>query len=209
MVSLSIILFFKILFPLICFGFIVLLTTFMYIAYIDGFVKYNLSIYICWWFYYSFCAVQIAASIMSFCVFFPLLIVYLRFRFDQINEKFKKIDVRSNKRINFYLVKKILDEHCLVSQKVSELNKLLTKPMGLYYVGMTMAIDISMFIAIYGYNPLVRILCGCLAIVMFIMTYMYVFTLGSLINKIHWSYELINSLIATKTIPLRHKYKVN
>lgn len=208
MISAAIILLLKIAFPLICFGFILLLTTFMYIAYIDSDVNYNLLVYICWWLYYGLCAVQVAASIMTLTVVFPMLIFYLHFRFDQINDKFKKIDVHSNKKINFYLVVKIINEHYLVSQKVTEFNRMTNKILGIYYVGLTMAIDIAVYIAIYGYHPLVRILCGCIAMIMFLLAYTFVFNLGSLINKAHWSYQLINSLISTKTIPFRHKYKV-
>lgn len=208
MISAAIILLLKIGFPLICSGFILLLTTFMYIAYIDSDINYNLPVYICWWFYYNLCAVQIAASILAITATFPMLIFYLHFRFDQINDKFKMIDIHSNKRINFYLVMKIINEHYLVSHKVTEMNRMTNKILGIYYVGLTMAIDIAVYIAIYGYHPLVRILCGCIAIIMFLLTYMLVFALGSLINKAHWPYQLINSLIATKTIPFRHKYKV-
>lgn len=210
MISASIILLLKIAFPIICFGLILLISTFMYIAYFDGDVNYNLPVYICWWFYYSFCAVQITASILTLTITLSMIIFYLHFRFDQINEKFKTIDAnKSNKKINFYLVKKIVDEHYLVSKKITEFNGMLTKPMGLFYLGMTMAIDISVYITIYGYHPFVRILCGCIATVMFMLTYIIAFTLGALINKAHSPYQLINSLIATKTIPLRYKFKVN
>ena len=91
----------------------------------------------------------------------------------------------------------------------TEFNRMMTKPTSRFYLGMTMVIDISVYITIYGYHLLVRILCGCIARVVFILTYIIVFTLSALINKAHWSYQLTSSLIATKTILLRHKFNVN
>lgn len=65
----------------------------MYIAYIDGNVKYYLPVYICWWFYYCFCAVQISATSLGLAVLIMIIMIfYVQFRFDQINEKLKLIE---------------------------------------------------------------------------------------------------------------------
>ena len=81
-------------------------------------------------------------------------------------------------------------------------------PLAIFYFGMTTAIDISLFIAIYGNNPLVRFICGNLAFLLFIMILIFGLILASISTKAHWSYELMNSLIATRKIPLRSKFKV-
>ena len=98
----------KILFPIISFGFIILQSVFMYIAYTKSDVNYNLPIYICWWFYYCFCAVQVTAVILGYSVMISILVLYLMLRFNQINEKFKLISQR--KRISYTSMMKVISE---------------------------------------------------------------------------------------------------
>ena len=69
---------------------------------------------------------------------------------------------------------------------------------GVFSLGITASIDISLFIAIYGKNPLVRFICGNLAFLWFIMTLLFASSLAMVITKAHWSYQSMNSLIATK-----------
>ena len=197
----------KILFPIIYFGFIILQSVFMYIAYTKSDVNYNLSIYICWWFYYCFCAIQVTAVILSYFVMFSVFILYLVLRFDQINEKFKLISKK--KRFRYIPTVKVISEFYSVAYKVIEFNSMMTMGFGVFYLGLGVAIDISLFIAIYGKNSFVKFICGNLAFLLFILAILFQASLSTLITKAHWSYQLINSLIATKRIPLKLKFKVN
>lgn len=105
-------------------------------------------------------------------------------------------------------LKKLIAEYYAVALKVNQFNKLFTKPLGAFYLGMTISIDISVFIAIFGYNPLVRFLCANLALMLFTIGNIIIFMLASVLTKAHWSYPCLNSLIASKSIPLRFKFKV-
>ena len=197
----------KILFPIISFGFIILQSVFMYIAYTKSDVNYNLPIYICWCFYYCFCAVHITATIFGLLIIVEVILAYLIAKFGQINQKLKSMD-QGFDLVHFSLLKKLIEEHYLISLKTNEFNKLFTKILGIFYVGMTISIDISVYIALYGYNPLVRALCIGLAIILYIFTNTFVLALALVVKKAHWSYAFMNSLIATKLPPLKYKLKV-
>ena len=205
--NLSIILFLEILYPIVSAGFVILLTVFMYIAYTDGKVNYNLPTYICWWAYYCFCAVHITATIFGLLTIVEVILAYLIAKFGQINQKLKSMD-QGFDLVHFSLLKKLIEEHYLISLKTNEFNKLFTKILGIFYVGMTISIDISVYIALYGYNPLVRALCIGLAIILYIFTNTFVLALALVVKKAHWSYAFMNSLIATKLPPLKYKLKV-
>lgn len=196
----------KILFPIISLGFIILQSVFMYIAYIDSDVNYNLPIYICWWFYYCFCAIQVTATVMNIVVLVGYMILYLILRFDQVNEKIKSMG--QYKRLNYISIVSVIAEHYSIANKVAEFNSILTFAYGVFYFGITASIDISLFIAIYGKNSLVRFICGNLAFLLFIMVLLFASFLAMVITKAHWSYQSMNSLLATKRIPLRLKFKV-
>lgn len=205
--NLSAILLLEILYPIISFGFIIMMTVFMYIAYIDGKVNYNLPTFICWWAYYCFCADHITATIFGILILVEMLLMYLIVVFDRINQKFKSMN-QSFHLVHFKLLSKLIEEHYFISLKTNEFNKLFTKILGIFYLGMTISIDISVYIALYGYNPLVRILCVGLAIILYIFTNAFVLALALVIKKAHWSYAFMNSLIATKLLPLKYKFKV-
>ena len=196
----------KILFPIISVGFITLLSVFMYTAYTDSDINYYLPVYLCWWLYYCFCAVQITAIAIGYSVLFGIITLYLFFKLDEVNEMFKRI--RSGKRFIYNSIIKAIDNHYSVAYKIIKFDSILTKAFAILYLGVTIAIDISLFIAIYGSNPLVRIICGNLAFLLFFRVLLFGLFLSSISSKAHWSYQLMNSLIATKKIPLRLKFKV-
>lgn len=203
----STILLLEFLYPIVSIGFIILMTVFMYIAYTDGQVNYNLPTYICWWAYYCFCAVHITATIFGLLILVEMILIYLIVKFDQVNKKLKSMD-QSFHLVHFNLLKKLIDEHYFISLKTNEFNKLLTKILGIFYLGMTISIDISVYIAVYGYNPLVRALCIGLAIILYIFTNTFVLAMALVIKRAHWSYAFMNSLIATKLLSLKYKFKV-
>ena len=196
----------RILFPIVSVGFITLISVFMYTAYTDSDVNYYLPVYLCWWLYYCFCAVHIIAIVLGFCVLCGFMTSYLFLKLDEVNEMFKPI--RNCKRLIYNSIIKTIGNHYLVAYKIIRFNLLLKMPFAIFYFGMTIAIDISLFIAIYGSHPLVRFICGNLAFLLFILVLLFGLFLASISSKAHWSYKLMNSLIATKKINLRLKFKV-
>ena len=196
----------RILFPIVSIGFITLISVFMYTAYTDSDVKYYLPVYLCWWLYYCFCAVQITAIALGYSVLFGFMILYLFLKLDQVNEMFKRI--KNRKRFIYNSIIKVIDNHYSVAYKIIKFDSILTKAFAILYLGATIATDISLFIAIYGNNLLVRFICGNLALLLFIVVLLFGLFLASISSKAYWSYQLMNSLIATKKIPSRLKFKV-
>ena len=121
MINLSVILILRISFPIVWLGFIVLLTVFMYIAYIDD-VNYNLPAYIFWWIYYCFCEIQVIATIFGYLIFIGVMTLYLIFRFNDINENLKSIS--HNEGFNYVKIRKVIDDYHWVALSVIEYNKL-------------------------------------------------------------------------------------
>ena len=216
-ISLSVILLLKIIFPIISLGIIILISWFMYIAYNDGQVNYNLPVYICWWFYYCFCAVHIVATVFSYVIILMIGLLYIKFRLDQINQKYKLIhkgNILNEKLFNasipftFMKLKRLIDEHYDIAFIIVQLNEMFNKIVAIIYIGMTIAIDISIYIVFYGHNSYVRFLSFNLAVLLLIGTYFIAYASASLITKAHWAYPLLNSLIAKNKIPLKYKFKV-
>ena len=108
----------------------------------------------------------------------------------------------------FIRLKRLINEHYDIALIIVQLNEMFNKIVAIVYIGMTIAIDISIYIVFYGYNSYVRFLCFNLAVLLLIGTHFLAFVLASLIIKAHWAYPFLNSLIAKNKIPLKYKFKV-
>ena len=105
-------------------------------------------------------------------------------------------------------LKRLINEHYDIALIIVQLNEMFNKIVAIVYIGMTIAIDISIYIVFYGHNSYVRFLNFNLAVLLLIGTYFLTFVSASLITKAHWAYPLLNSLIAKNKIPLKYKFKV-
>jgi hypothetical protein len=164
---------------------------------------YFLIILFC--FLYSvYVTIKIAKIITSTVFMANSISLYLKLRFQQINQQFKRI---TNKNLNS--LEALIKAHNRVTVMVNDCDLLISKLYGAYYFYAPFLVNILLFITIYGNSVIyTRIIAGVLATFTTIGLYLLSYMPAQLSTEAHQCYKTINSLNARYKIPLKTKLKV-
>lgn len=131
---------------------------------------------------------------------------YLKFRFDQINEKL--INVFKNKTFKYKQLLKLLKEHKSIEKKTQLYNASFHRQAGFALIGLTSAIIASLYIINGSPNILDRILSFSFASSTLLMEIIILIEMVSLTQSAHKPYAIINSFLVKKKMTFKIKLKV-
>ncbi len=130
--------------------------------------------------------------------------LYLKLRFQQINQQFKRI---TNKNLNS--LEALIKAHNRVTVMVKDCDLLISKLYGAYYFYAPFLVNILLFITIYGNSVIyTRVIAGVLAIFTIIGLYLLSYMPAQVSTEAHRCYKTINTINARYQIPLMTKLKV-
>ena len=81
---------------------------------------------------------------------------------------------------------------------VYELNNLVSKPLTVFYMVLTIACDIAFYLTLYGHNPVLRIVSAFTSVWLLFGQFFTFCSSALFISEAHKSYKFINSLMVRK-----------
>lgn len=174
---------------------------FAYSNYTKCQAKFNILFYILFALYYYYVLHVLISSILIVATVIDGHSFYLRFRFRQVSELF-----RSNKLND--IIRAIV-EHNQLCYKVDEFNKIVSKPIVVFYIVATFSIGLFLYLTLYGQNTKFRILTGFCSLLLLIAAF-YTYCAGALFSsEAHSPYANVNSFIVKKnSLSFKSKWKV-
>ena len=194
--------FYKFICPILDLSIILTVFLFIYSSYSKSQVKHNILFYIFFALYYSYVIHLLISSVLIAATIINGYSLYLRFRFSQVSELF------ICKKLNH--VRRALIQHRQLCSKVSEFNKIVSKPMAMFYILLTLTIDTLLYLTLYGQNAKLKILTGFGSLVLLFAAF-YTYCTGALFtSEAHSPYANANSFIVKrKALTFRSKWKVS
>ena len=193
--------FLKVIRPILTISVSATILVLMYYAYVRFDVVYNPVIHLLWAIYFCFVISQMISILFFTFSLFSAYAFYLRFRFKQVNQMFKSGKIK--------IVLKAIRKHKLLCDLVKQLNDLMTTHLTVFYLGLSFSLDIAMYLSLYGQNPIIRIVMVFVSVSILFCGF-FLHSLSALFtSEAHKSYDVINSLIVKKHLPLRTKWKVS
>ena len=175
---------------------------FAYLNYSNGQAKFNILFYILFALHYSYVVHVSISSILIAATIVCGYSVYLKFRFSQISELFRSKELNN--------IRRALVEHHELCTKVYSFNKIISKPMLLFYIIFTFVIDMLLYLTLYGQNAKFKILTGFGALFLLFGAF-YTYCTGALFtSEAHSPYANLNSFIVRKNaLTFKSKWKVS
>ena len=177
----------------------VMVIVMMLYAYLNFDVKYNPVIHFVWAIYFCFVISQIVPTLVLTFGMFIALALHFKFRFKNVNRM-----IKTNKMTK---IAKAIKKHKKICCDVEEVNKITTNYLITFYFAITFALDIALYLSLYGDNTLIRIVmvnCSCCILFGIFAAYC---SSAIFISEAHKPYKIIMSLIAKKRF--RVKWKVS
>ena len=176
--------------PILTLIFTLTILTFMIYAYFNFDVTYNPVIHSLWAIYYCFVVHQMISTLILSYSLIGGLAMYIRFRFKQVNQQLQSKKVRK--------IRKGMVQHERLCRYIYELNDLISKPLTVFYIVLTISCDIAFYLTLYGHNPVLRFI-GAFASVWLLFGQFFTFCSSALfISEAHKSYKFMNSLMVKK-----------
>ena len=201
-ISLALILLYKLGKPILTLIFILTILIFMIYAYFNFDVTYNPVIHSLWAIYYCFVLHQVTSILIVCYTAITGFALYIKFRFKQVNQLMKSKRIRN--------IRKGMIQHERVCHYVYEFNNMLSIHLTVFYIALTISIDIAFYLTLYGHNPVLRIV-GLTASIWLLIGQFFTFCSSALfISEAHKSCYFMNSLIVKKMkyLKLSSKWKV-
>lgn len=194
--------FYKFICPILDVSIALTVFLFIYSSYEKSKVKHNILFYILFAFYYSYVIHLLISSVLIAATVINGYSLYLRFRFSQVSELFR------SKKLNH--IRRALIEHQQLCSKVDQFNLIVSKPMAVFYVLFTFAVDTLLYLTLYGENAKLRILTGFGSLVLLFAAF-YTYCTGALFtSQAHSPYANANSLIAKRRVlTFKSKWKAS
>jgi hypothetical protein len=191
--------------PKFSYGITAMTMAFIYFkAYTSQEYNYSLFIFTIWGLISAFIAYfeysALAASVMASYV----TIYYLTLRFNQISLELKQIEKK-----RFMRLLELIEEHNILSVYTKKCNIWFSLAMGVIYLLMTVAINLSIYLSIYGnLSKTLRLGMMNSSILILIIMLLMTYTSGKLSTEAHKAYKTINSTFVRINFPLFIKLKV-
>ena len=132
---------------------------------------------------------------------------YLRFRFNQINEKLLLI-YNDKKKFNIKKLLKIMSEHKSIERKTQLYNLRINRSALGCLMGFTIGIVANLHIITFSNDPIHRIFSTLTALGVLIFETIIILEMVTLTDAAHLPYATLNSIIVKKKIDLKTKFKV-
>ena len=176
------------------------------VGYFDNKIQFSLLVNmihcICWVLTLNH-TVDVALVHMSFII---LSVNYLKFRFDQINEKL--ISVFKNRTFKYKHLLKLLKEHKSIEMKTQLYNASFDRQAGFALIGLTSAAIASLYIICGSPSLMNRILSFLFASSTLLMEIIILIQMVSLTQSAHKPHAIINSFLVKKKMTFKTKLKV-
>lgn len=192
--------FFRVFSPVSTFSISMIIFLIMYYAYVH-FNVYNPVVHFLWAIYYCFVVSQMVSTLVCTFGFFVGFSLYVKFRFNEVNKKFRSRNLKN--------IVKSIKEHKLICDYIEEINNIAAPHLTIFYLGLVFSFDISLYLSLYGHNPIIRIVmayCCALLLFGFFLTY---YSCALFVSEAHRPYKIINSLMVKRRLRITIKWKVS
>ena len=136
-----------------------------------------------------------------------LSVSYMKFRFNQINEKLLLI-YDGKKKLNIKKLLKIISEHKSIERKMQLYNSRINRSILCIMIGLTIGMIANLYIVTFSNDFIHRMFSLFTASGVLLFEIVVMIEMVALTDAAHWPYATLNSIIVKKKMNLKTKLKV-